>query len=222
MVTVSNRKGLTRFAPSFVFIVIVFLWICPKAPAQTGTAFTPEEKFNIPEYGGAIGFAVDGSYATATLKNGTWEFTDLRLNGSQPLENLKVSAQSSKVTILLFRTSNTTYWSARLRYVAEGQGKQIINLGIDSENGEWNVIVNGVFLAEGEGWQISPDETLTVTGATGNVTIVCYDFLGSMGRSTSSLPFYEQHSVALATGGAVAALVVMSVAITVRNKKKLE
>lgn len=84
-----------------------------------------------------------------------------------------------------------------LRYTVEGQGKQTVNLGINSgqtDVSEWSIIVDGnVFLAQGERWNLLPDNTVVITGATGNVTVVQYSFNVP---TNSNLPFYQQHSIA--------------------------
>ena len=83
---------------------------------------------------------------------------------------------------------------------------------------EWSVIVGNVWLGEGEGWTITPDGTVTVTGAVGNVSIARYSFSSSNG-DTSNLPFYERHSVTIATVTMVAATVVIATLIKVRNNR---
>jgi hypothetical protein len=86
---------------------------------------------------------------------------------------------------------------------------------------EWSVIVgNNVFMAEGEGWSISHDGSMVVTGITGNVSIAHWDF-GGNGLSSSNLPFYQQHSVAIATVMAVAIVISLAVVIKIKNRDKL-
>jgi hypothetical protein len=150
----------------------------------------------------------------------------LHLNGSQPLENLEFSAQNSNVTISSYVTSNNTglqiIW---LRYAVEGTGKQILNLGLSPQEAgldpgvNWSVTVNNnVFLAEGKGWSISHDGTMTVNGGSGNVNIVHYDFFGN-GMSNSNLPFYQEHSVAIAIATALAIVAVIAIVIKVKNRE---
>jgi len=83
---------------------------------------------------------------------------------------------------------------------------------------EWSVIVGNVWLGEGEGWTITPDGTVTVTGAVGNVSIARYSFSSSNG-DTSNLPFYERHSVTIATVTTVAATVAVATLIKVRHNR---
>jgi hypothetical protein len=210
-------------------IIVVLLQVCPIAIAQTDTNFTPADSFHIPSHNTIISFAVNGTYANAKLRNDTWNFADLRLSGSQPLENLEVSAQDSNVTIVSYQVYNTTLSSARLRVVVEGRGKQTFNIGIDVEQGEWgvhpewSVIVNGVWMGEGDGWSITLDGTLTITGLIGNVTIVHYGFLEAIGSENGAIQsFVQKHSVAIITTVIVAITVIIAIVIRVRNKKQLE
>lgn len=152
---------------------------------------------------------------------------NLSLNGLQPLENFKVSAQNSNVTIFSYRAYNTSSFQiVLLRYLVEGQGEQILNLGLGSQGGlsasvEWSVIVdNSVFIAEGEGWSISHDGSMVVTGVTGNVSIAHWDF-GSLGNglSSSNLPFYQQHSVAIVIAMVVAVTAIVAIVIKVKSKE---
>ena len=178
--------------------------------------------FTIPELNGTISFAVNGSCSAATLENGTWTFTDLRLNASQSSGNLRVSAENSKVTVTSYRAFNSSSGrSALLRYTVEGQGKQTINLGLNSSQpssaSEWSVIVpNSVFLAEGEGWNLLPDDTVVVTGATSNVTLVHYGFRVPY---ESDLPFYLQHSIAIITAIVLAITVTIAIIIKIKMRK---
>jgi hypothetical protein len=77
-------------------------------------------------------------------------------------------------------------------------------MGIEAGEGrwgshpEWSVVVNGVWLGEGDRWKITPDGTVTINGATGNVSISHYSFL-SLNEADKNLSFYEQHSVSIIT-----------------------
>jgi hypothetical protein len=112
-----------------------------------------------------------------------------------------------------------------LRYAVEGTGKQILNLGLSPQEAgsdpgvNWSVTVNNnVFLAEGKGWSISHDGTMIITGGSGNVSIVHYDFFGN-GMSNSNLPFYQEHSVAIAIATALAIVAVIAIVIKVKNRE---
>jgi hypothetical protein len=199
----------------------VFPYVCFNTQAQTVTTFTPAEKFTIPKLNGTISFAVNGSCSAATLKNDTWNFKDLRLNASQSIGNLKVSAENSNVTVSFYQPYNSSFRrSASVTYMVEGRGEQTINLGLNSSQPssaiEWSVIVpNGVFLAEGEGWNLLPDNTVVITGATGNVRVVHYSF--SL-PDDSNLPFYMRHSIAIITATMLG--VTVTIAIIIKSKMR--
>jgi hypothetical protein len=221
LVTIHSNKVSTGIA--IIVIVLIFLSTCHNAQAQTDITFNPADKFSIPAYNGTISFAVNGTYSKATFENGNWTFTNLCLTGSQSLENFEISTQNSNVTIFSYVTSNNTvvgaFSSVQLRYVVEGKGKQILNLGLGSEEGEleWSVNFHGHSIDEGDGWNILHDGTIVVTGATGNVSIVRYDYF----ESSSNLPFYQQHSVAIITAMIVAITVIIVIVIKVKNREHL-
>lgn len=194
---------------------------CPNALAQTDTQLIPETKFTTPQYSGEISFAINGTYTKATLENNTWTFENLHFYNSEPIETFKVSAENSDVTIVSYQKANFSSSNRilRLSYTVEGQGKQTFNFGLDSNDGEWSVIFNDVFMGEGDGWTLSPDATLTLTGVTGNVSLLCFRFPDSFGGGNNSEnQFHIQHSVAIATAILVAATVIVTVTIKVRNK----
>jgi hypothetical protein len=202
---------------------MIFSWACPTALAQNGKTFSPADTFSIRELNGAIKFAVNGTYSKSTLENGTWTFENLSVNYSFPIEKFRVSTQNSNVTIFMASASNTTFQGAFLNYTVEGQGTQTINFGVNIQDARWSVIFNEIFIAEGEGWTISPDQTLTITEATGNVTLYCLsitDFFGG-GRNNANLPFYQQHSVVIVTAVAVVVMVVLAVGIWARHRGRL-
>jgi len=150
----------------------------------------------------------------------------LLLNGSYPIETLKFSAQNSNVTIFSYQSFNaTTFDIMLLTYTVEGHGTQILNLGVNptqsgiSANAEWDVIFGTRnFAEEGNGWYLSHDGTLTITGATaGNVTVMHYTF--SYLGNAQNLSFYQQHSVATIVAVAAAVIVAVAVAIKVRTRE---
>ena len=217
--TINDRPFLTGLA-TVLTVFVVFSYFALATQAQNDTSFTPADKFSIPRYNGTISFAVNGSYAEATLGNNTWNFRNLTLNNSQPLGTLRVSAENSNITILSYRANNTFFRSAILRYTVKGQGKQTVNLGINSSQAsasEWSVIVpNNIFLAEGEGWNLLPDNTVVITCATSNVTVVHYALNVPV---DSNLPFHQQHSIAIITAITVTATVTTAVVIKARKRK---
>jgi hypothetical protein len=223
--------GLTRISGKLsivipiILILFISLYICPNTQAQSNTSFSPKDQFLIPSSDGAISFAVNGSYSNATLENGSWAFKNLSINGSMPIRNFLVSAQNSNVTIFSYFSFNNTVASLGLIYAVEGNGKQIFNFGQQSHvNGvDWTVVktVNrrNVFLTPGTDYTISANGTIVVNGATGNFSIFHFSFYNN--NLNSNLPFYEQHSVAIATSAAVAIVMVLAVVVAVRNGKYL-
>ena len=169
--------------------------------AQDAVSFTSSDDFAIPVSNGVINFAFSGTYTEANLVNDTWTFTNLQINYSQPLTKLEVSAQNSNVTIISYRAFNTrlntTFSGALLSYKVEGQGKQIFNIGLPLAKGEWSLLLGDDFVGEGEGWNVSPDQTLTITGARSDVTIWYFGFPESLSDDDSNTSFYLQHSVAI-------------------------
>jgi hypothetical protein len=113
-----------------------------------------------------------------------------------------------------------------LRYAVEGNGKQIFNFGQQGPiNGvDWTVVktVNrkNIFLTPGTDYTISSNGTIVVNGATGNFSIAHYNFYNN-NLLHSNLPFYLQHSVAIATSVATAVVIVLAAGIVARNRKSL-
>jgi len=204
-------------------LLLFFLPLFPNAKAQDITNFTSQDRFNIPEFNGSISFALNGSYSSATLENGTWIFNDLSLNNSQPMGNLKISVQDSNMTVWTFRSPLISGRSTTLRFNIEGIGNQTVNLGLNSTKPtppiEWIVTVpsvtvpNTVFLAEGDHWNLLPDDSVVVYGLTGNVSVSHFGFNIP---NTINLPFYEQHSIIIATISLLAVMV--AVALVIRFK----
>ena len=149
------------------------------------------------------------------FENDTWIFEDLTLNNSQPLGTLKISSENSNVTVYSFRAQNLSGRSAILRYIAVGQGKQTVNLGLNisqpTSSGEWGVTLsNSDFLAEGKEWKLLPDNTVVIIGVAGNVSITHYNYYIP---NTSNLPFYEQHSIAITIAALIAVTIALAAAI---------
>lgn len=184
------------------------------AKAQDAVSFTPADDFAIPVSNGVINFAFSGTYVEANLVNDTWFFTNLQLDYSQKLAKFEVSAQNSNVTIISYRTFNTrlntTFSGALLSYKVEGQGTQIFNIGLPLVKGEWSLLLGDDFVGEGEGWNVSPDQTITITGAKSDVTIWYFGFPESFSSGDSNNSFYFQHSVAIVTAVALVATLVFA------------
>jgi hypothetical protein len=191
---------------AFLLTVLVLLCTCLSAQAQSDIEFTPTDKFVTPTSNGTISFAFNGTYTKASLVNYIWTFVNLRLDNLQPLEKLEVSAQDSNITIIAYSTFDTRFRGFRgalLSYKVEGKGKQTFNMGVPLTDGEWSVLLEDEFKGEGDGWSVSPDATLTITGAKSNVTIWYFGFPESFNEDANK-PFYTEHSVAITTAVALA------------------
>jgi hypothetical protein len=222
-----NKKTMLPCVAAAVLLTWVFSSSCAFVNAQTAIAFTQTDQFRISENNSTINFAPGGTYTQATLQNGSWIFLNLHLNNSgnnDTLESFKVSAKDSNMTITSCQKfSGTTTAGERLRYTVIGHGEQAFNFGIDLKSGEWSVVLNGrqTFISEKENWHITPDGTITVTGATVNATISYYILPPGFGSvDTSNQTFYEQHSVAIVTGASVAFALVLVVLIRQTNQRR--
>jgi len=206
------------FAIAVIAMGLFFSCSTPALKAQTNTVFNPTDKFSIPAYNGLISFGANGTYAKAAFENDTWTFTDLQIQGSQNLQYLSFSAQNCNVTIASYHSSIYSLNIALLNYLAQGQGRQIINMGTGSQSvAEWSIFYQNRVLSNGNNWIVSQNGTVVVNGLAGNVTILYYGFMS--GANTSNLPFYAQHSVAIASAMAVALTVVAAVAFKVKIQK---
>jgi hypothetical protein len=192
--------GLTRIGGKLSIVIPIILilfissYICPNTQAQNNTSFSPKDQFLIPSSNGEISFAVNGSYSNATFENGSWAFKNLSISGSTHLQNFLVSAQNSNITILSYFSSNTTS-RLLLRYTVEGNGKQIFNFGQGPINGvDWTII-----------------KTINRQNAHFNFY--------NINSLNSNLPFYKQHSVAIATSAVTAIVIVLATFVAVRNRK---
>jgi hypothetical protein len=212
--------GLT----TIIIVALVFSCFFPYSEAQVRQSFTPSDKFNIPQLKGTISFAFNGSCSSTKLENNTWTFSDLRLNNSRPLGNLKVSAENSNMTIYSFQANNFSSRSVSLRCNVKGLGTQTINLGLNASkqtsSSEWSVTIRSagttVWLAENEGWKLLPENTVFVTGITGNFTVAHYNFGVNIDEN---LPFYQSHSIAMMTGIALASTFAVALVIKVKERK---
>ena len=204
-----------------LLIALLFFYFFPNAQTQTRQEFTPKDRYDIPQLNGSIRFAANGSYQSATLGNNTWLFNDLRFNISRPQGNLKVSAQNSNITIFSYQSINFIGRSEFLRVKVDGIGTQTVNLGLNTtrktSSSEWSVIIPGsIFLAEGEGWKLQPDNTVIITGITGNFSVVHYN-LGI--NEDENLPFYQKHSIAIITAAVLASTIAAAAIINLKGRK---
>jgi hypothetical protein len=225
MENVGGLSGITRKRVGFGIAIIVFALLfplfCPNALAQSSKAFGPDAKFGVPAYNGIVTFGVNGNYSSAEFEGNNWVFTNLRLNGSDPLENFTISARNSNVTVYWHYVTTVYFPNERLDYIAEGKGEQMINMDVGTYGGssvDWVILTNGTFVSNN--WSVSHNGTVTVTGLTGNITIIYFGFMSQLG--VSNLPFYEAHSVAIAVTVAVAVTIVVAVVVKVEVKRREE
>ena len=223
-----GRNSFLEGAIAFAMIALFLSCFGFSACGQSETAFIPTDKFDILGNNSSISFAVNGTYEQASLENGVWSFVNLRFNNSQSAEklSLKVSAKNSIVIITSYLNYNSTFAGerargARLRYNVIGQGTQVFDLGLDTEGGDWGVNLNGVWIGKNQGWSLSPNGTLTVAGATGNVTLSYYGFPGFFGDDADGFdqPFLNQHSLVIITTFVVVTIVLLAVAVRARRKE---
>jgi hypothetical protein len=215
-----SRKIVLTCLTTLLAIVLVLPLTCLQAQGQTDRQFSSADKFDIPTYNGTISFDLTGSYQQANLQNDTWQFVNLRVTNSTPLENFGISARNSNVTISSYLEYNNSIVGLRLRLRVVGHGVQTVNFGFVPKGGEWGVTFNGIFMAENDGWRVSSNGAITMTAAIGNVSLNYYtipDALGGSGN-TSNQSFYQQHSVILTTTIAVAIAIVLVGIIRLRNK----
>jgi len=205
---------------SILIFVLALSYSFPCAQGQTDVSFTPTDKFEIPASNGSINFAFNGTYTKATLANNTWTFTNLRLDYSQPLEKIEISAQNSNVVVISYLKFNATLRGIRLHYQVEGQGEQTFNIGIPLIKGEWSVLIEDDFKGEGDGWQVAPDATLTITDAKSDATIWYFGYPEDF-YVEDDTPFYLQHSVAIATTVGLASIAIIGFVIRRENQKTL-
>ena len=77
------------------------------------------------------------------------------------------------------------------------------------------IVPDNVFLDEGQVWTLLPDDTLVITSTASNIALLHFDFPNSV---DGNLPFYIEHSVALATAAILAIAVTLTIIIKVRAK----
>jgi hypothetical protein len=203
--------------------------LCVTTQGQTQTDFTTADKFSIPQYNSTISFALNGSYSAATLENGFWTFKNLKLdlqdlsflglNATHGLNELRISAQNSNVTVWARISVIYSFPVDLISYYAEGKGNQTVNLGLNasrSSSDEWSVIVSdNVFLPLGDDWSLLPDDSVVVWGRTGNVTVAHFGF----NAEYRSLSFLLGHYVGIFTALLLVAVIFVAVIIRIRVKK---
>ncbi len=205
-----------------IFSVLIFTLLplsnpYPTAKGETEITFTPNDRFNVASFNGSIRFATNGSYTAATLTDGKWAFTNLRLNDSQTPSTLIIGVKDSNVTILLLTTFNFSGRSTFLRYIAQGMGSQSVKLDLNSSRKtspyEWSVIVPGtsgaVWLVEGQNWNLEADNTVVINDLVGDVSVWHFNVFTQSDGS---------HSILFIT--AIVFAIVVAVAVVIRIKVK--
>jgi hypothetical protein len=107
----------------------------------------------------------------------------------------------------------------------EGVGTQTVNLGLNvskpTSSSEWSVTIRPagttIWLAENEGWKLLPDNTVIVTGITGNLTIAHYNFGVNIDEN---LPFQQAHSIAIITG--IVLTITVAIAVIIKGKARYD
>jgi hypothetical protein len=164
----------------FTIFLISFL-VLPTVFAQDDTGYTdfmPQDQFVIPEYNSAISFAAGGSYGNASLIDNIWHFTKLILANATSIfpsfEGIRfsVSAQNCNITITRIDTLNTYPPSSGwIEYTVSGMGNQTLNLNYEEGWLSYTVHIDGEEKTKNNGWAVSKDGWITVTGATSDVRI---------------------------------------------------
>jgi hypothetical protein len=202
-------------------------------------AFTPADTFDIPEYNSSINFKFDGKYVYTNFKNSTWRFQNLIVNDyvtpNAPTWYLRVSALDCNVTITSYIAPYANGKDAWINYTVTEVGTQAIDNNYD-RLGRWEitnytVIIDGTEEAENDGWTVSDDGWLIVTGATSNVSII-YNYVQmgdpppkSVEPLPDGIPFgIDTNTPALTATyvliAAVAIVVVVAAAVLMLKRKK--
>lgn len=153
---------------------------------RASNTFTSTNIFNIPECNSSINFAFEGSYVYANLVNNTWRFQNPIGNNydrpNNPVWYLNISARNCNVTISSYcppYVFNGVNGSINCTVV--GVGTQKIDNNYDSYgNSElsitnYTVIIDGTIKTHNDGWTVSDNGWLTLTGVRSNVSINYYD-----------------------------------------------
>ncbi len=220
-----QRRTLSVLTGISVFVMIVQLVSCFDilADAQSEIAFNAVDKFEIPSNNSSIRFATNGTYEMASLENSVWTFENLYFSNSLGTKklNIKVSATDCDVTINPYRIFNYTSRKENVKwvifsYTVLGHGTQVFNLGLNPDKGQLDAILNGEFVGRTHGWTRSPDGTITITGATANVTLWYYGYPDSYKDSSN---FFDEHSVVISSTFSVVIVVFLAAVITKRKKE---
>ena len=171
--------GDKRAALILVLVLFSVFAIFSSIPVHGADIFTPETQFYIPKYNTYISYAIGGSYINASLIDNIWHFTGLKFEGATsifptvPGVDFSISTQDCNLTItrfdMLFILPPSSGW---IEYTVSGVGNQTINMHYHEPRSlTYTVQIDGEEKAQNDGWSISDDGWLTVTGASSNVKI---------------------------------------------------
>ena len=146
--------------------------------ARDSAVFTSMDQFVILSHNSSIGFEGTGNYVFADFKNGSWAFQNIALNGvvpqGAPRWALGASAENCNVTITCFLAPFGTMGNGWINYTVVGTGTQTFNGNLDGQANfplNFSVYIDGEQKPQNNGWVVSEDGWLTITGATQNVSI---------------------------------------------------
>ncbi|WNZ29324.1 MAG: hypothetical protein IAX21_00180 [Candidatus Bathyarchaeota archaeon] len=213
-------KGLIAF---FIIVLLSFSFVV-SGYCLSETAFTSDDVFEIPQTNSSVRFTTNGTYENAVLEKNTWFFDGLYFSSfftTQKL-NVTISASDCHLTINPFRFFRRTSQGENVTWVlfsyrVQGQGKQVINLGLDPQKGHIDAILDGEFIGLNHGWVRSPDGTITVTAPVSNVTLWYYGHPESYLQEPN---FFEDHSVVIGSTFSMAVIVGLATFITRKKGNK--
>lgn len=214
-VSVVNALSAASIAPSSMVVPAGQLDLTAQI-----AVLTTDAQFFIPSCGGSISFAVNGTCTSTNFENNGWNFNDLRLDGSELLNNIWLSTNSNISVASIMVIQNSTSQTIQVSYLAENQGSQMLTFGPEGDAKQWRVINNNVSLPESEAWSVSSEGTINITGISGDVVVqqVSFgDFFGN-GEAYSSLPFFEQHTVGVTLAAALVVTLVFAVIVKMKTK----
>jgi hypothetical protein len=191
--------------------------------AYSDFSFTSEDVFRIQSKNSSIRFANNGTYESANLENGVWVFKNLYISNSRAAEklNLTISATDCDLTIFPFLSTPYSYGIATLKWIIlpyslSGEGTQVFNLGLEPDNSQLDVILDGEYAGRNHGWTRSDDGTLTITGATSNVTLW---YIRYPEKAEGSQDFLSEHYVLIGSAIFFAFIVIVAVSFKYRNRE---
>ncbi len=223
-----RHAAIRSVSAALVFLLVVFAFPSYYSVYGKENEFILDSKdaFEIPDLNSTIRFSRNGTCSQVNFENNSWTFVDLFLNGtlSATKLNLTVSSKNCNITITSYGLYDSIFSGSpattlRLSYNVSGEGSQSFNFFLKSAKGDYSVIADGIFLGLFDGWSISPDSTITVTGERHTVRIMFYGVPNS-DKTFAGQPFYQQHSVIIATSVILAVTVSLATLIRVGNVKR--